>query len=120
MAADVICFTRFAAVEDKINRFAMVKNIQPVADVFAVAVNGNVFAFQSIGDDFGNEFFRMLFGAVIVGTIGDGDVHSKGVKVRTDNHVRAGFGGRIRRVWRISGGFGKETGFPQSAVNLIG
>jgi hypothetical protein len=47
----------------------VVFHIHPVPDIFAVTVDGEFFSFQDVEDRKGNEFFRELAGAVVVGSV---------------------------------------------------
>ena len=120
MSADIISFAGLAFMENQVNGFTVVQNIQPVANVFAVAVNRYVLFAQRIGDNLRNQLFRMLFRTVIVGTVGNRYVHAVSAVIRTDQHIRTGFGRGIRRTRIIGCRFLEKAGFAQRAINFIG
>jgi len=119
VAADVVGLAGAARVEYEVDGLAVVENIEPVADVRAVAVHRNALFFQALGDDDGDELLKMLLRAVVVGTVRGGHVHAVGMVVGAYDEVRAGLAGRVRRVGSVGRGFGKEAGLAQRAVHLV-
>ena len=79
--ADIVGVTNLALVEDDIDSSGVVDHIQPVAHVFAFAVDGQRFAVADVVDEKGNELLRELVGAVVVGAVGDQRGHAVGIVV---------------------------------------
>ena len=51
MPADVVHFAHFALVDNEVDRFAMILDVQPVANVLALAVNGKRFVRKRVCGD---------------------------------------------------------------------
>ena len=65
-AADVVGGAVFGFHEDAPDGGAVVFDVEPVADVQAVAIDGKGFAFEGVEDHQGDEFFGEVVGAVVV------------------------------------------------------
>ena len=50
----------------------MISHIEPVPYIETIPVDREGFSFKGIEDHKGDEFFRELIGAVVVGAVGDG------------------------------------------------
>jgi len=72
-AGDVIGLTGLAMLDEEINRVAMILDINPIADLPAVAVEGERLVVQRVGDEEGDEFLDVLVGAEVVGAAGHDD-----------------------------------------------
>ena len=70
----------------------MVVGVQPVAHIQAVAVEGQLLALESVGDEEGDELLRILVGAVGVRAPGDEDGEAVGAVVGEDLKVAARLG----------------------------
>jgi len=98
----------------------VVDHVKPVADVFPVAVYRQGLPLEGVVDDQGNELFRKLVGAVVVGTVGDQCRQAVGMKVGAHQVVGRGFAGRVRRPGIVGRGFLKGAGFAKRTVYFIG
>ena len=78
-AADVVGVGRLALVEDEVDGACVVLDVEPVAHVLALAVDGQRLAVADVVDEEGNQFLGELIGAVVVGAVGDDDGHAVGV-----------------------------------------
>ena len=76
-----------ALVEDEVDGFAVIQDIQPVPDVAACPIDGYRLSVQAFPDDGGDEFLGMLLGSVVVGAVAGGDVHPIGMVVCPDDMV---------------------------------
>ena len=76
----------------------MVVNIEPVADVQAVAVNGKFFIIQGVINHQRNHFFGELIFAVIVRAACNVEFKAPGMAEGFDEMVSGGFAGGIRRI----------------------
>ena len=102
--ADVVDLTGGALVQDEIDGAAVVFDIQPVADVEAVAVDRDRFTSQGLLDGEGDEFLGVLAGTVVVGAAGDEGGHAIRPVIGLGHQVTcclrdavgtAGFDGRV-------------------------
>lgn len=69
----------------------MVGDVEPIADLGAAAVNGDVFAVKGFFNHKRDEFFRVLAGAVVVGAVGGDNRELIGMMVGADEVVAGGF-----------------------------
>jgi hypothetical protein len=98
----------------------VIDDIEPVADVLAVAVNRKLPAVESVGDNQGNELFGKMVGSIVVGAIGDQGGQGIGVMVSADQVIRGGLAGRIGRAGVEGRLFCEKPRFPQGPVDLVG
>jgi len=91
VAAEVIGFSGAAMVEEVAEGGTGVTNIEPVADVEAVAIDGEGLAFKGIEDGEGDEFLRKLEGSVVIGEVGGDDGQAPGVMEGAGKVVSSGF-----------------------------
>ncbi len=102
------------------NPGAVVVHVQPVADIRAVAVDGQRFAVECVQDHQRDQFFGELKRSVVVRAVGDERLQIVGVMIRAHEVIgrRLARGvGRVRRVRRV---FAEESGRSQRAVHLVG
>src|SRR5664280_882299 len=85
--ADVVDGTRSAFAQNEIDGMAVVFDVQPVADVEAVAIDGDGFPCQGFLDGEGDELLGVLAGTVVVGTAGDQGGHAIRAVVGLGHHV---------------------------------
>ena len=86
----------------------MILDIEPVADVFALAIDGDRLAAEGFEDDHGDEFFRELEGPVVVRAIGDDHRQAVGVAPSTGEVIRGCLARGVRGMRVVRGGFGEE------------
>src|SRR5690606_26380538 len=121
VAADVVGFTGHAGFDHAQQGAGVVFDIEPVADLQALAVDGQGFAFQGVEDDQRNQFFREMAGAVVVGAIGHQHRQAVGTMPGPHQVVRSRLAGGIGRTGRVGRGFREEVlGSGQVAVDLVG
>src|SRR5450756_1783081 len=70
-SADVVDVSGGTFAQDGVDGMTVVLDIQPVADVAAVAIDRDGFTGQGFLDREGNELLGVLAGTVVVGTAGD-------------------------------------------------
>ena len=87
---------------------AVVIDIEPVAHILTLSVDGQGNAFEYIVEYERDEFFGELGGAVVVGATGYVDGESEGFAVGLREHVGACFGCRVWRTGRKRSGFLEE------------
>jgi hypothetical protein len=100
---------------------AVVRDVQPVADVGAVAINRQRFAFERVDNHQRNQFFRMLIRAVVVRTIGDQRWHPVGSDERAYQMIARRLARGVGRARAVRRGFREcPIGWSKRAVHLIG
>ncbi len=121
VAADVVGFADAAAFEYGADGAAVVEDEEPVADLLAVAVDGEGLALERVGDHEGDELLGELEGAVVVGAVGDDGGEAVGVDPGADEVIAGGLGGSVGAVG-CEGSFFVEGGISggEGAVDLVG
>lgn len=71
-AADVVDLPVFSLFEDEPKSMGVVIDIEPVADMEPITVDGELLALGAAVDHARDEFFRVLVRAIVVRTMGDG------------------------------------------------
>ena len=84
---------------------AVVVDIEPVAHILSLSVDGQGNAFEHIVEDKRDEFLGELGGAVVVGAAGYVYRQSEGFAVGLCEHIGACFGCRIGGAWCKGSGF---------------
>ena len=100
-ATDVVSFSNLSVVENHVNRAGVVFDKEPVADVFALAVNRERLLVANVVDEKRDELFGELVRAVVVGAVRDDRRHAVSVVKRTHKVVGACLTGGIRRMRRV-------------------
>jgi len=119
-AADVVGLTYPALLHDTPHGTVVVFYIEPVPDIFAIPIHGKGLSFQHVQHHEGDEFFRELIGAIIVGTIGEGYGEAVGVMIGHYQVVARSLAGRIGRSGIIGSAFGKVARVSQASVDFVG
>jgi len=109
VAADVVGFAGFSVGYDGVEGAGVVFDIQPVADLAAVAVDGQGFAGEGVEDDVGDEFFGEVAWAVVVGAVGDEGGQAVGALPGAHEVVAGCFAGGVGAGRGVGGGFGEEA-----------
>ena len=68
MPADVVDLSNAPVVNNQVNRLTVIFNIEPVAHVFTLAVDGQRFVVQAVGDYQRDQLLREVVRAVVIGT----------------------------------------------------
>ncbi len=95
LASHVVRFARYAAQRGNVQRLTMVDDVQPVAHVLAVAIDGHGLAFERVQNREGNQLFGKLVRTIVVGAVGGDGRQAVGVKVGAHEVIRAALGGSI-------------------------
>ena len=90
-AADAVGFAGSAAQQGLPEGLRVVGHVEPVADVHAVAIDGDGLARRRLVDDDGDEFLGELSRAVGVRSVRDDGVEAVGLVVAADEQVAGGF-----------------------------
>jgi hypothetical protein len=106
-ASDVIGLAAPAVVQHAAEGRAMVLDVEPVANVLAVAVHRKSLALQCVVDHQRDQLLGKLEWAVVVGAVGGQRRQVVGVKVGADEVIGSSLGGGIRAVGRVRCGLAK-------------
>ena len=96
VATDVVDLADAALLQDQVDGMAVVLDIEPVADVLAVAVNRQLLVGQRVDDHQRDKLLREVVRAVIVRAARDRHRNLVGAVVGHDEQVSAGLRSRIR------------------------
>ena len=92
VAADVVNLALTAFAHDQVDGLAVVLDIEPVADVEALAVDGEGLVMQGVDDHEGDQLLREVIGAIVVGAAADRHGQAVGPVIGQDQQVRRGLG----------------------------
>src|ERR1035438_8696635 len=118
-ATNVVDLAGATALEDAEYATAVVVDVEPVADVLAVAVEGNLHAVEEVRDEERNDLFGELARSVIVRTTRHHDRDAVGPVVRQGGEVGTGLARRVRRV-RLEDVVLAPRTFANRSVDLVG
>ena len=82
MPADVVDFPDPSVMDDGINRFAVIFNIQPIAHIQTLAVHRKGLIGQRVDNHERNEFFREVIRTVVIRTPRNRDRQIIGAVIR--------------------------------------
>ena len=99
-AADVVGLADAAVLEHGADGAAVVVDVEPVADVLAVAVDGQGLAVERVVDHQRDELLGKLVGAVVVRAVGGQRRQAVGVELGADEMVAGGLGRGVGAVGR--------------------
>ncbi len=100
---------------------AVIFDVEPVADLHAVAIDGQGFAGQGVDDHERDELFREVVRPVVVAAVGGDHRQAVGVVPGAHQVVRRGFAGAVGTVGLVGVGFCKRwVVFGERAVDLVG
>ena len=120
ITSDVVTLPYPALGQDGVQGLSVVFDVEPVADVFALAVDGYRLASEAFEDDDRDQFFGKLVGPVVVGTIGDEDGEAVGICPCAGKMIGGRLGGRIRGMRVVRRGLGKAGGIGlERAVDFV-
>ena len=95
MSADVVRAAGLAPMNDEVESAAVIFNVEPVADVGALAVNRQFLTGESIEDHQRYQLLRKLIGTVIIGAVGEGDRKTKCAMPGANQMIGGGLGGGV-------------------------
>ena len=120
-AADVVGFTQLAGFEYAADGAAMIRDVEPVTHLHAVAIDRQRLASQGVDDHQRDEFFREMVGAVVVAAVGGEHRQAVGVVVGAYQMVAGGLAGAVGAVGLVGVLFGKGRRVrAEGAVDLVG
>jgi len=100
-AADVVSFGNLSVMENHVDGTCVVFDKEPVANVFALAVNRERLLVADVVDEERNQLFGELVRTVVVAAVRHDGRHAVGVVERAHEMVGTRFGSGIRRVRRV-------------------
>src|SRR5580658_1030128 len=93
--AHIVNLADTSALENGENSSAMIRDMEPIALLLAVAVNRQGLAVERIGNHEGQKFFWKLERTIVVGGTRDDGWEIESANVGPDDQVRASFRGRV-------------------------
>ena len=123
VTADIIDLADPALADDQVDRLAVILDIEPVAHILALAVDGQGLVGERVGDHQGNQLLGEVIGTVVVGAARDCHRQSVGAVIREHEQVGARLGRAVGAAGMDGCLLGKEqvgTVERQVAVDLIG
>ena len=119
-AADIVGLAEAAFLQNEPDGGRVVFDKKPIADLLAVAIDGEGLSIERIEDHQGDELFGKMVGAVVVRAIRREGGEAVGVLEGPDEVVAGGFGGGVGAV-RCEGGGLRKGGVvrSESSVNFI-
>ncbi|MNE46330.1 hypothetical protein D3C80_1406590 [compost metagenome] len=98
----------------------MIFDIQPVADLIAVAIDRQRLAGECVDDHQRDQFFREVERPIVVGAVGSEYRHAVGMEIRTYQVVAGRLAGRVGAVRRVRGGLREGwVVWPKCAVDFV-
>ena len=98
----------------------MVLDVEPVANLLAIAVDGQWLAGQGVVNDERDQLFREVVGAVVVRAVGGQHRQAVGVVIGAHQVITGRLAGRVGAVRFVLVGFGKGRGiFVERAIDFI-
>src|ERR1035437_2500644 len=94
LAVEVVDFAVFAVEEGGEDAGDVIFDVDPIATLEAIAVDGNRLSIEQVGDKKGDHFFRPVPGAVVVGAAGDDGRKMEAADKSLHEQFAAGFAGR--------------------------
>ena len=105
---DVVSFVDSTVVEDGVDGTSMIFDKEPVANIFALSVDGKRLTMTYVIDEKRYQFFGELVGTVIVRAVGDNGGHAICIVIGSNEMVACSFTCRVRAVRVVTGVLGKE------------
>ena len=120
-AADVVHLAQPALGQHRADRAAMILDVQPVADLLAVAVHRQRLARERVDDHQRDQLLGKMIGAVVVGAVGGQHRQPVGVVVGAHQMVAGGLAGGVRAVRFVAMGFAeRRIVLRKRAVHFVG
>src|ERR1700674_3251130 len=121
LPTDVVGFSDAAVGEHGTNGAAVILDVEPVANVFAVAIYRERLAGACVQDHERNKLFGKLVGTVIIGAVGGQNRKAVGMVIGADQMIGSRLGRGVRTVRSVRGGLaeGRVVGSERS-VDFVG
>ena len=120
MPADIVGFSNSSFVVNEVDRVCMIFNIQPVADIFTLAVNRDQPVVFYIVYRQRDQLFRKLERSVIVGTVGNHRWQPVGMVICPYEMIGTGLGSRVGTPRIIRRIFIKVSCSSQGTIYFVG
>ena len=118
--ADVVLLARSAARQDAIERARMILDMQPVADVEAIAVDRDRLALDAVQDRQRDQLLGEVIGAVIVRAVRDDGRDTIGGMPCADEMIGGRLAGGVGRVRAVGGRLDEPSFRPKRTIHFIG
>ena len=116
---DVIATPQHALFQNQQKRVGVVLDIQPIANIAPIAINGQGFFRQRVQNHHRDQFFRKMIGAVVVRTIRQHHRQAIGFMPRADQMIRTCLGRGIGAARVIGRFLGKHARGAKRTEHLI-
>jgi hypothetical protein len=120
LSTDIVGFTWQSVLQDQIERFSVILDIKPVANIGTVPVNRQRLPFECVQNHQRNELLRELIRAIVIGAVGDDNWQTVRPMPCNRQMVGCRFGGRIRRGGIIGCGLSEKASCSQRTIDLVG
>ena len=120
IAADIIGLAGPTLGRDEGQGAGVIIDIEPVADVQAIAIDRQRLALHRVQDGQGHELFGEVIGAVIVRAVGDHHRQAIGMEPGLGQMIGCGLRSRIGRARIIGRRLVEKARVAQTAIDLIG
>src|SRR6202158_5351197 len=118
--ADVVDLADSSSFKNCENSTAVIFNVQPVALLFAIAIDGKRFVIERIRNHKRQEFFGELIGTVVVRGAREQSWKLVSAHVGANKEIRGGLGSRIGTAWLNRRVFGGEGSWSDVAIDFVG
>src|SRR5579863_10334492 len=119
-AADIVALADAALLGDRDQRPRVILDIEPVADIAAVAIDGHRLALQGVEDRQRNQFLGKMIRAVVVRAIRADDGQSISVAPGAHEMIGGGLRGGVGGVRPVRAELMKEIVRAERAKDLVG
>jgi hypothetical protein len=120
VAADVVGAPGLTPAYNEIEGPTVILDVEPVADVGALAVNRKLFAGDRVEDHQRDQLFRKLVRAVVVGTVGEGHRQVVGAVPRAHQVIGRRFRGRVGARGIVGSDLRKEPIGTEGTEDFVG
>lgn len=120
-ATDIVDGARPPVRQHGAKRRAMISDIDPIADIQAVAINRDFPAIEGAVDGQRNQLFRELAGPIVIRAIGGDDRQAVGVMERANQMIGASLACGVWTIGSVRRGFAKRrVGVAERAIYFVG
>src|SRR5208282_1130081 len=121
LPTDIVSFSDAAAGEHGANGAAVILDVEPVANIFAVTIHRKRLAAARIQDHERDQFFGELVRSVVIGAVGGQNGKAISVVIGADQMIGRRLGRRVRTVGRVGSSLaeGRVVG-AERPVDFIG
>ena len=120
VAAEVIDLAFAPLSQGRVDAPTVIENVDPIADIFAFAVNRDRLVLDQVGNEQRNDLFGKLVGTVIVRAARGDRGETERVALRSHQEIGRRLRRRVGAVGRDRRLFGEKACGSEAAVNFVG